>query len=296
MGRDAYSIDEYTQLNAIIRKGGDRIPICFCIDVSRSMQFLTNPMNEFIVTGQGHEDGSNTNIVEIRPGYVAHTRIEELKRVLGKMIQEMKMSPILSQAAIIDVIVFGQFADFLIGPVGCHDFNNQSIERISVDAVDGGTQTAMGIEMALEKIDFLTSAIEEAGTASYLPVLVLMSDGDSTDIEASKIAAQKLQRRSAENKLNVIPIAIGRDTAWMRSLSHTNKIYHMNYTADFDEVFNRITKRIGYQVDMLAVDASFQQKQDDIEDTPIVEDGVASTVYGDSINDDDALLYLLNNT
>lgn len=296
MGRDAYSIDEYTQLDAIIRKGEDRIPICFCIDVSRSMEFLTNPMEELIVTGHGHEDGSDTTIVQVKPGYTLHTRIDELKRVLGKMIQKMKASPILSEAAIIDVVVFGRFADFIIGPIGCHDFNNSDIARITVDSIDGGTQTAMGIELALEKIDFLTNAIKKAGSASHLPVLILMSDGDPTDIAASRSAASTLQTRSAENKLNVIPIAIGKDTEWMRSLSHTNKIYHMNYTADFDEVFEKITKHIGHQIEMLGMDAALHQTQEITEETRTVEDGVASTAYGDSINDEDALLYLLNNT
>lgn len=284
MGRDAYSIDEYTQLEAIIRNGGDRIPICFCIDVSPSMDFLTNPSDELEYIGRtGRTDQTSVNYVNVKEGYTAQTRIMELKRVLKKMIREMKNSPILREAAIIDVVVFGKFADFVIGPVSCHNLSEFTIDQIKVDTIDGGTQTALGINLALEKIDFLTEKIEEASSASYLPVFILMSDGAPSDGEASVVAAEKLRKRSEEKKLNVIPVAIGAGaTPWMRSLSEAKKVYRMDYSPDFDKVFQSITTKIWRMTEVLPFDAM------NAGDTRVEED-VSSSAYGSQISDEDAL-------
>ena len=48
---DAYTREEFSHFQNILLNGTARIPICFCIDVSKSMNWLTNPSSDLIITG-----------------------------------------------------------------------------------------------------------------------------------------------------------------------------------------------------------------------------------------------------
>lgn len=275
----AYTVDEYAQLAAIMAHGEDRIPICFCIDISSSMGLLTNRPEDYTFTDRKKvEDGNTVTFVDMKPGKVPHTRIEELKRVMKDMINRMNHIPILQSSAIVYVITFSRFADPQVGPTECKDISMYHIDHINIGT--DSTNAASGINLALEKLDFLSRAIKEASVSSYHPVLIFMSDGKPTDDAAATIAGNELCRRSEANEMNVIPIAIGEDLDlnWMRSLSKTGKVYRMKYEDEFDEVFNTITRRIVRTAVAMPLDAVLVENE--METPAPEEENVDSSRYG----------------
>lgn len=287
---DAYTVDVYSQLISLIHSSEDRIPICFCIDVSGSMNIITNRPNEYTVTNSKvyDDDGVDQVYVDMninpRTGelYEAHHRIDELKRVLYEILDKMCTIPSIRDSAIIYIVTFSEFAQTEIGPKKCNEISKAMINsKIQVDA--NYTASSRGINLSLEKIDFMIGAIEEANLSSYPPVLIFMSDGAPTDGCEAKDAGKELYKRSQNNELKVIPIAIGDDLNlnWMRSLTNDSKVYTMKYDNEFDEVFEVIRKRIVNTTVVMPMDAGFVDIKHSDDGTEAEEDkNVSSSEYG----------------
>lgn len=285
----AYTVDVYSQLNSLIHSSEDRIPICFCIDVSGTMGIITNRPNEYTVTNREFmRDGVPQVSVKMninpRTGreYEAHHRIDELKRVLYVMLDKMCAIPSIRDSAIVYIVTFSEFAQTVIGPKKCNEVSKSLIdERIQIEA--DFTESARGINLSLEKIDFMIRAIEDANLSSYPPVLIFMSDGIPTDGREANEAGKELYNRSQNHELKVIPIAIGDDLNlnWMRSLTNDSKVYTMKYDNEFDEVFEVIRKRIVDTTVVMPMDAGFVDIKHSDDGTEAEEDkNVSSSEYG----------------
>ncbi len=274
---DAFTDEYYTQYNSTISNGETRIPICFCIDVSSSMRFITNRIEDYTYDSSGFtEDGiANVREVKMRPGKVAHERIDEVKRVLKKMVSRMRSSAVLRNSAVLSIVTFSQFADCIIEFSELSNIPNNIIDTIHTDADQ--TNASKGIRMTLERLDSVNRIIQNAGNESYKPVFIFMSDGQPTDGQAARSAANEVRQRSENGKLNVIPIAIGTDhqnETWLRQLSRDSYVYHMEHEDEFDRVFNMITSRIHKTAAVISVDETLET--DFNEDS----EGIASSRYG----------------
>lgn len=279
---DAFTTEYYAQYNSTISSGETRIPICFCIDVSSSMHFLTNKAEDFTYDdGPSYsEDGSdNVRNVTMKPGCEAHYRIDEVKRVLKLMIYRMSLIPILKHSAVVSIVTFSRFADCVVEFSELNNIPNRVIDRITTDADQ--TNAAKGIKMALERLDSIGKIIKDAGNESYKPVFIFMSDGNPTDGEAARKAGYEVRQRSEDGKLNVIPIAIGMEReneTWLRQLSKDSYVYHMEHEDDFDAVFDKIASKINKTATVISVDESLMGKPDF--DDNDMEDNTASSKYG----------------
>ena len=283
MNNGAYTIDEYSLLRALIESSEDRIPICFCIDVSESMEILTNRPEDYTLTNETYtRDGVSQRTVNMKPGKVAHRRIDELKRVLSDMIYRMQSSAIIRDSAIIYIITFSKFADALMGPSTCDSIDSYDIKNIIKIGSDN-TNSASGITLALEKLDFISNSVKEAGILSYSPVLVFMSDGSPTDGQNAQNAGKELYKRTQNKELNVIPVAIGDDLDlhWMRSLTNDSKVYKMKFEDEFDEVFKVITKRIVNTTVAMVMDADLVDVECNENGEELEKDkNISSSKYG----------------
>lgn len=290
----AYTIDEYSQLRSIIESSEDRIPICFCIDISDSMSILTNHPGDFIPTNRTYvRDGISQREVEMKPGKKPHYRIDELRRVLQDMLHRMNSISSLRKSAIIYIITFSRYADTPIGPSECDSINSRDIQSIDIGSDD--TFAARGINLALEKLDFLSKAIKDASALSYRPVLIFMSDGTPTDGREAEQVGAELHKRSINNELTVIPIAIGEDLdlAWMKGMTSNGRVYQMKFDNEFDEVFNLITKRIVQTAIALPIDAMIMEKDNNMSNSEENDiDQEESTKYGRSSSVDDMQAFL----
>lgn len=282
---DAFTDEYYTQYNSTISSGETRIPICFCIDVSSSMRFITNRPEDYTYNSNSGftEDGiDNVREISMLPGKIAHERIDEVKRVLKRMLARMRMSSVLKNSAVISIVTFSRFADCIIEFSELDNISDRIIDTIKTDADQ--TNASEGIRMTLNRLDSLGKIIRNAGNESYKPVFIFMSDGQPTDGEAARDAGYEVRQRSEHGKLNVIPIAIGTDyqnETWLKQLTRESYVYHMEHEDEFDRVFNMITSRIYKTTAVISVDEGLETNFD--EDS----EGVASSRYGATTSQDD---------
>lgn len=276
-GNEAHTAEYFEQYESTINNGEARIPICFVIDTSSSMSIVINDKSETKqVRGTGRNEDGNY-VVKVVPAYdgvTLVTRMEELQTVFSKMLSKMSSNDILSKSAEICIITFDLFADCYAEFTDLNRIspNSPSNIRIGRDC----TNVSKGIRMALERLDRQQAMNSSAGNDFYKPVLILMSDGQATDGRDAELARQEVRQRSEDEKLNVIPIGIGRaiDEKWLRGLSRDSRVYHMNTDREFEEVFEEITRHIRLTTMVISVDEDENNMAND------VQDDVANTWYG----------------
>lgn len=247
-GGDAYTKEHFDQYDSTISNGESRIPICFCVDTSPSMNLVINdPSETEIVRGTGRPSDGYGNVYNVKPKYdwvKLVTRLDELQKVFCNMLTKMKSNDIIAGAAQICIVTFDLFADCFM--------EYTDIKRVATNKPNDirlgrdGTNAARGLNMALERLERQQDMNRRAGNDSYRPVMVFMSDGLPTDgVEADQMR-DKIRKLSEAGDINVIPIGIGKgiDERWLKGLSKDGKVYHMTTDREFEEVFDLITQRI----------------------------------------------------
>ena len=186
----AYTAEYFDQYNNTINNGEARIPICICVDTSRSMHFLLNPPEQLIYKNQsGVVDGQEVTYVEVKAGYKEITKMSRLQEVLCNMFSNMKLDDVISRSAVICIITFNQFADCYVEFTDINKIDTYSPNRIQLGK--DITNVSKGIRMSLERLDQQVSMNSNAGNDSYKPVLIFMSDGVPSDtIEAEQAKEQ----------------------------------------------------------------------------------------------------------
>lgn len=280
----AYTLDHFSQYDSTICNGEARIPICFCIDTSSSMNFLTNKDSDMEYTGEtSYKDGNKVNTVRMKNGVQARTRIDEVQRVLTRMFSRMRTDKRISNAAAVCIVTFDLFADCIVEFSDIWRIGQDTIRRIT--AGEDHTNASRGIDMALERLDQFRHMNSRAGNESYRPVLIFMSDGSVHQDPYAEQAKSDVIRRVESGNLNVIPIGIGSnfDSRWMRQLSADSRVYRMEHDEEFDKVFEIITRRIERTLMALAVDEAMCETGESTLET--TADCDRSTAYGSSIED-----------
>lgn len=272
---EAHTSEYYKQYENAIKNGETRIPICFCIDTSSSMSIVIDGQVKEVPGTRRFIDGNwVVDVVPLNKGDILITRIQELQKVLSKMLDRMKQDAIIAKSAVVCIITFDQFADCLMEftDVGMISSNIVSDIRIGRDQ----TNTSKGLNMALKRIEQLSNMNYNVGNDSYRPVIIFMSDGSPTDGKQVAQLRDEIRQRSESGKLNVIPIGIGNDIdeRWLRSLTSESRMYHMNTEKDFEDVFEEITKRIQMTTMIISVDENENNMAN------YVKEGTSSTQYG----------------
>lgn len=286
-----FTAEYYDQYDSTISNGEARIPICFCIDTSESMRFITNEECDFIRKADTAHvtDGVGSVAVELKPGVVARHRIDEVKRVLTRMLGRIRNDRRMANAAVICIVTFDEFADCIIEFSEINRIPDYIIGKI--DTNKDKTNASKGINMALERLDRFRKDNNDAGNESYKPVLVFMSDGDVNEDKDAFAAIKEVRDRSETGKLNVIPIAIGgkdAKTDWLRRLSKDAYAYNMEHQKDFDNVFDIITRRIERTAMIISVDEDLGHNDSKDPGTANVQKpDETSTEYGTDMSGDE---------
>lgn len=278
---EAFTSAHFSQYNSTITNGEARIPICFCIDTSRSMNFVTNPDNELIRTSKESRsvDGvKNVVYVEAKEGYTLHHRIDEVRRVLDRMLDRMRLDSRIANAVTVCIVTFNRWADCAVEFSDVHAITSMDIYDISVG--EDVTNASKGIDMALARIDQFRRMNSQAGNESYRPVLVFMSDGSVSGDPNANAARREVRERSESDRLNVIPIGIGHsaDEGWLRQLSKDGHVFHMERQEEFDRVFSIICQRIEHTAKALTLDEGLSEDRSSSQ-APVRDDEV-NTTYG----------------
>lgn len=291
---EAYTSAHFSQYNSTITNGEARIPICFCIDTSKSMNFVTNPEHELDRTSSSSHsvDGvDNVVYVKPKPGYTLRHRIDEVRRVLERMLDRMRLDSRIANAVTVCIVTFNRWADCAVDFSDVSAISYRDIDDITVG--EDMTNASKGIDMSLSRIDQFRRMNSQAGNESYRPVLVFMSDGSVKDDPNANTARREVRQRSEDDRLNVIPIGIGHsvDEGWLRQLSKDGHVFHMEHQAEFDRVFNIITQRIERTAKALTLDEGLAEDSLDAPE-PVTADEV-STAYGAG-RDDESLQFFMD--
>lgn len=274
--QEAYTADEYDQMRSSETNGEARIPICFCIDTSDSMRNII--AGDWIEVGEKRfVDGQSVVSIRQKPGgKPLVSRLDELKRVLQKLILRLKGNSRTRNSAMISMITFDEYAECIM------EFRDvEEVDANRVSHLHSGvekTSLVRGIKMALERIESSNFINGSFGNHTYRPILVILSDGTPTDSSKSLNEMRGVVRKMTENnELYVMPIGIGSNfnAENLRMFSGESKVYTMQKEEDFNSIFDHIENTISWVTKGMVNEVYDYEKAE-----VYVEEGVVNTDIG----------------
>lgn len=218
-----YSADEFRQFDRLNQNTNTRIPIFFCIDISGSMNSLVGPYE---------------------------TRLSLLSKVMGRLLGDMKVHPVLSERAVIGVITYNNKAVLHQPALDLTIFN---IENATTFQAEGQTVFSRGLRRTLQAIDSYRDSVHRSDLDTFTPMMIFMTDGypvGDSNVEI-KAVYQDIQKRILQGDLHVFPIGISdqADMSYVRRLTPEHYAYQVIEEDDFVKIFNEIRKLFDSKVE-----------------------------------------------
>lgn len=213
-----FSLDEFKQFDRLNQNTNSRIPIFFCVDVSGSMR--------------------------TKVGFF-ETRLSLLSKVMGRLLENMKKHPVLSERAVIGIVTYNNRAILQQSALdlGILDIRNAT----SFDAADQ-TVFSLGLRRTLQAIDQYRDSVRRSDVETFTPMLVFMTDGQPVGDTDSEIEAvyNEIWNRVQRNDLYVFPIGISQQAnmSYVYALNPEHHGYQMISENDFEKVFAEIEKLV----------------------------------------------------
>ena len=179
MNKNMFTDDE------LFENPAKRVPVSLCLDTSYSM-----------LSPESDPASSEKT-----------TRIALLNKGVRMFADEVRGDEIARYAADISVVTFNSEVrkDLEFGDV-------EKLSRIREFSADGNTHLGEGVNQALDLLEARKKQYQMAGVEYYQPWLVLMTDGlPNGDPKELRRAADRISTMTANQKLTVFPIAIGKD-------------------------------------------------------------------------------------
>lgn len=253
MAYESYRTGEYFQQQRHMLVNGDpRALICFCIDVSKSMEEWWVESGGVRRTSESHYADGHTvqrfNPEDILPGYDHYVKIDKLNEVLGSLLRELKYDRDINKTVAVSIVVYSRFSRVIYNFLDCADLDINSC-RCKVE--EPSTSMGEGLRVALRQIDDMTEELRYVDKDAYVPMLIFMTDGTPTDDPTREFA--KVRRRVEEGSLHVFPLGIGEgaDMTQLQELFPMGKVpsnfrtrYKMVKPRDYVEIFQDIKNHI----------------------------------------------------
>jgi uncharacterized protein YegL len=162
-----------------------RVPICLVLDCSPSMS------GELSM-------GASVQQTNPRP-------IDELNEGINVFFNSIKEDEVAKYSAEVAIVAFSEIVEEIL------DFD--SITRVDPPIVNletrhGGTSIGKGVDLALTLLDRRKKEYQDAGVDYFQPWLVLMTDGQPTDMTHIEVSG-KVANLVNNKRLTVFPIGIG---------------------------------------------------------------------------------------
>jgi uncharacterized protein YegL len=205
---DKWNIDD------LVNNPSARIPICLCIDVSRSMSY--------------------------------HNRIDSIKEGIFNLYNELKSDFQIANSAEIAIVTFGNEAEIL------EDFQTVAEKNIPLFKINGNTALGKGVNLSLDILEQRKELYKQNGIDYYQPWLIIMTDGASYG--ETKLILNQAQDRAFRleysRKLVVIPISIGNQAKkdeLEKFTSKKNAVVEID-SAQFNKFFAFISRSVAQVV------------------------------------------------
>lgn len=253
MAYESYRTGEYFQQQRHMLVNGDpRALICFCIDVSESMnEWWVERGGVRRTSGSSYSDGHTVQDFDpqdILPGYDHYVKIDKLNEVLGSLLRELKYDRDINKTVAVSIVVYSRFGRVIYNFLDCADLDINSC-RCKVE--EPCTSMGEGLRIALQQIDDMTEELRYVDKDAYVPMLIFMTDGTPTDDPSREFA--KVRRRVEEGSLHVFPLGIGEgaDMTRLQELFPMGKApsnfrtrYKMVQPRDYEVIFKEIKNHI----------------------------------------------------
>lgn len=274
---EAYTDAYFGQYENTITNGDARLPICFCIDTSDSMDFLLNPPED-IEKEIAPEPGTLSDGLEVssrvwlKPGISKISHLSMLRNTMFDMIVQMKQNKEISGNAAISVVDFSMNADCLSEFTDVAKYDLSEVQNLQ--ATGQNTNYARGLNMALSRLERFSIMNENAGNDEYVPVLIFMSDGIPTDADTPEYtqAMTRMKGMVKNGRLKVIAVYIGfqdqKSRMYFADFKAVGSVFEADKQEDFDRVFQIILSRAYKTARVLAADDSANDSG-----TPVVNTG-----------------------
>ena len=265
---EAYHSNEYyKQQRAMLVNGEPRALICFCIDVSQSMdEWWIEEGGLKKNSGTGFSDGHSVryfDLNDIRSGYAHYKKIDKLNEVLGSLLTEFKRDSEICNKVAISIVVYSRFGKVVYDFLDCTYLD---IDSCKCKVEQPETSMGDGIRTALAQIDEMESDLKYVGKDTYTPLLVFMTDGTPTDDPRKEF--ELVRERVGNGELHVFPLGIGAsaDMHRLREMFPLNKIpskftvrYRMIKPLDYDEMFHEIKDHVKQRQSVMVTEEHSEQ-------------------------------------
>ncbi len=275
MANEAYYSKEYfNQQRRLLVNGDPRALICFCVDVSKSMdEWWIQDGGLKRNTGSGFSDGHNVNyfnLNDIRPGYAHYKKIDKLNSTLTGLLNDLKCDRELCKQVAVSIVTYSRYASVKYDFLDCEDLNISSCV-CTVEKAE--TSMGDGLRTALAQLDEMRNSLREADNDYYTPILVFMTDGTPTDDPRTEFGI--VRKRVEKEDLFVFPLGIGdgADMVKLRDMfpigkapiAFTNR-YKMIKPEDYIEIFKEIKEHVRRKQSVMVSEGNSKQSQPALDD------------------------------
>ena len=188
-----------------------KVPICLLLDRSGSM---------------GERDGSKLQ------------KIVEVLNNVANFIQFVRDDPRASKICDLCIISFAETVTVENGYCSIDQVNTPSL------AVGGGTALGHAIDKAVELLELRRKYYRENNIEHFKPIMLLMTDGESTEKEAFyNAAAERFAERVRRKEFKVFPVGIGKsfDIDSLRKLSPLLEPKQIGSSEEFAHLFELLS-------------------------------------------------------
>ena len=177
-----------------------RLPVCIVLDTSASMDRITDDLTGVAPTRQEYADGKMWDIYEGD----FNTYMKQAIKGVNKLYSVIRDNEMAAASCEIAIITFADRTTVL------EDFQTVDAKQEFVDPGRGeNTNLGAAVKEAVNLLNNRKQKYKEYGTEYYQPWLILITDGEPTDVAATA-EAQKLCRDLEDSrKLTVFALTLG---------------------------------------------------------------------------------------
>ena len=227
---------DIVRIEDLVNNPTTRVPICFCLDVSGSMNRIIG--GDYKSTGRREIiDGKEWNVVE---GGVS--AIHELTEGVRTFFNTIREDEIASSAAEVCIVTFGGNGTKLVLDFASleRDFNIEDLNA------DGETPMGEAVNLALDCLERRKREYQSNGVDYFQPWLVLMTDGEPNgSLNELQRAIERTQNLVDNKKLTVFPIGIGPEADMNVLAKFSPKRHPLRLKgANFKELFQWLSQSV----------------------------------------------------
>lgn len=198
-----------------------RIPLCMCIDTSSSMQGRIRDVHEAIVAFLENQDKNTLSR-------------DNIKLQIITFDDEVRFDPVCS---------FEYCEEKYNKDDGLKDIIEQ-FRSASFRATGSETNLGLAVEKALECIDKYTKILIDNGKMCVRPILMLFTDGYSTDPDRCKQMAEEIRKRRENGLIKVVCIGLGEEENVLNRFSENGKTDYTLNDEEIQEFFLYMSRQI----------------------------------------------------